>query len=103
MDELEEKCCEPTNELQRGTIDRPIDDRPTVIREAYDGDDFDEGGTIAPDLRDFSIKKLNYGYIVTIGCHKFAIETKENLAKQISEYILDPQKKEEEWFSKKTL
>lgn len=55
------------------------------------------------DFRDFSIKHLNAGYIVTIGCHKIAIETKEKLAKIVSNYILDPNKTEEAFHKEKTV
>lgn len=54
-------------------------------------------------FRDFKVEKLNYGYIVHVGCHKFAIETKENLIKELTEYISDPHSKEETWWKTKTI
>lgn len=55
------------------------------------------------EFRDFSIKKLNYGYIVTVGCHRFAIEDKKKLIKVVSEYIDDPDKVEKSWWNTKKI
>jgi len=49
-------------------------------------------------IRDVCVKQLNYGYIVTIGCHKFAIETPEKLIEKLGEYIKSPQETESKWF-----
>jgi hypothetical protein len=35
---------------------------------------------------------------VTIGCHKFAIETPEKLIEKLGEYIKSPQETESKWF-----
>lgn len=53
------------------------------------------------EFRDFSVKKLNYGYIITVGCHKFAIEDKKKVIKLISEYVDDPNKVESKWWETK--
>lgn len=55
------------------------------------------------EFRDFSVKGLNYGYIVNVGCHSFAIETKERLANVLADYILDPDKMERIWWENKTV
>lgn len=55
------------------------------------------------DFRDFTVKKLNYGYIITVGCHRFAIEDKKKVIKLISEYVDDPNKVESKWWKNKTL
>lgn len=93
---------------------RPTQPEPQLIFSDEDTDDceitqeLDYGGEIQGDtigseysFRDFSVKKLNYGYIVTAGCHKFAIESDERLIKVISEYIKDPSAKEKEWWKTK--
>lgn len=52
-----------------------------------------------PDsIRQLSIRQLNKGYIVTVGCHEFAITDSKTLIKKLSEYIKDPQITEEKWF-----
>lgn len=50
------------------------------------------------NFRNFSVEKMNYGYIVTVGCHKFAIESKERLAGLLSTYVLDPNRVEQTWW-----
>lgn len=54
-------------------------------------------------FRPLKIEKLNFGYLITIGCHTFAIETKERLAKLVSDYILDPSTTEKKWWETKTV
>ena len=54
-------------------------------------------------FRNFSVSKLNYGYVVNVGCHSFAIEAKENLIKLLTEYISDPNAKEIQWWETKTI
>lgn len=55
------------------------------------------------EFREFSVKKLEYGYIITIGCHKMAIETKERLAKCLSDYVKDPDATERKWWTNKEI
>lgn len=60
----------------------------------------------APDravIRDVKIKQLNFGYMVQVGCHSFAIETREKLLTALGDYMKDPQKTEKEWFDGKFL
>lgn len=51
-------------------------------------------------LRRLEINELNRGYVVTVGCHQFAIETAEQLISKLTEYINEPAKTEAKWFSK---
>ena len=67
-----------------------------------------EGMAVPPNyqqntIRNISIKQLNYGYIVEVGCHSFAIETHHKVMIHLGKYLADPKKTEEEWFEKKTL
>lgn len=48
-------------------------------------------------FRDFQVSKLNHGYVVTVGCSKFAIESNEKLIKVLTEYISNPSEKEKKW------
>jgi hypothetical protein len=53
------------------------------------------------NVRDINITKLNYGYIVTVGCHKFAIEKPETVTEKLGEYLKDPLATEKKWFDNK--
>jgi hypothetical protein len=55
---------------------------------------------IRHEMRDITISPLNYGFIVKIGCSQFAIETKEKLVEKLSEYIMNPSEKENNWREK---
>lgn len=55
------------------------------------------------EFRDFSVNKLNYGYIVTVGCHKFAVEDKKKLIKLVSDYIDNPNETESNWWKTKKI
>ena len=50
-------------------------------------------------IRQINIEELNRGFIVRVGCHTFAISTKEELTAKLTEYINDPDKTEKLWFS----
>ena len=52
-----------------------------------------------PRMRAVQIQPLNYGFIVTIGCHSFAIETAEQLISKLSDYIKSPEDTEERWLA----
>ena len=49
------------------------------------------------------IKQLDYGYTVKIGCQNFAIETSDQLIKQLGKYLKNPSETEVEWNKSKTL
>lgn len=48
-------------------------------------------------FRNISIRALNAGYIVDVGCHSFAIETKESLIDKLTQYINNPRATERKW------
>lgn len=48
-------------------------------------------------IRDIKISELEYGYLVEIGCSKFAISDTDQLIKKLSDYIKDPEKTEMMW------
>jgi len=54
-------------------------------------------------FREFSVKPLNHGFIIKAGCHQFAIETKERLAQVLSEYVLNHNSKEGQWWDENTI
>lgn len=54
-------------------------------------------------IRTFMVRQLNFGYVVEVGCHSFAIETKEKLVKLVSDYINTPDETEKKWFETKQL
>jgi hypothetical protein len=47
--------------------------------------------------RGISIQTLHRGYIVNVGCHSFAFETKETMLEKLTEYINNPQEAEQKW------
>lgn len=83
MNEGINQVCEPRAERAPQPL-APIDERPNKIRQ-------------------INIEELNYGYIVRVGCHNFAIETKAQLIAQLSAYIQDPAITEKKWFDGKLL
>lgn len=48
-------------------------------------------------MRTVSIRQLDHGYIVEVGCQAFAIENATSLIAKLSEYILAPQETEQKW------
>jgi hypothetical protein len=51
----------------------------------------------ANNIRDVQISQLDRGYIVVIGCQRFAIENASTLIAKLSEYILNPTATEIKW------
>lgn len=49
-------------------------------------------------IRNFSVRELNFGYVIDVGCHSFAIETPEKLTQLIGEYLTNPKATEKKWF-----
>ena len=83
---MNEECrpsCEPRNEIRREPVPC-VEDRPNKIRQ-------------------INIEELHHGYIVRVGCHNFAIETKAQLIAQLSAYIQEPSLTEKKWFDGKLL
>lgn len=72
-----EVCSEPATQAYCGEIDAPKS---------------------ADKIREISISELNYGYIVRVGCHSFAIESSEKLLQALNEYIKSPSLTEEKWY-----
>lgn len=54
-------------------------------------------------IRDIKISQLDFGYIVTIGCQKFAIENMERLLYALRTYMEHPSETEDDWFDGKFL
>jgi hypothetical protein len=50
-------------------------------------------------IRQISIREVNRGYIVEVGCHTFAFSTPDELADKISAYLKDPNGVERKWFN----
>jgi hypothetical protein len=49
------------------------------------------------NIRDIQITQLDHGYVVVVGCQRFAIENPSALIAKISEYILQPAATEQRW------
>lgn len=46
------------------------------------------------------ISQLDYGYVVSVGCKSFAIETPEKLLAYLTEYITKPGETEKKFYAK---
>lgn len=98
----------------------PRDDRDGEERPVYEDamadatDDCEEdcapdpryGGDVAMaeddginKIRDFSVKELNYGFLIKVGCHSFAISTAAEAGRLITEYLKDPKGTEAKWYA----
>lgn len=49
-------------------------------------------------IREISIRQVNYGYIVNVGCHTFAIESVSKLSEMLNAYLLQPNATEKQWY-----
>lgn len=84
MDEQEQVCTERLHEIEEDV--RPIAaDEPAI------------------KMRGILIEPLNYGFVVKIGCQRFAIETKERLLEKLTEYINNPMDVEKKWTRSKEI
>jgi len=48
-------------------------------------------------LRDVTIKKVNGGFILTVGCQTFVEKTEKEMFKKLTEYWKDPEKTEKKY------
>lgn len=60
------------------------------------------GPTIQPTqpkdkIRQVNIQQLDHGYMVTVGCQQFAIETPEKILSNLKTYFKEPAKTEKAW------
>jgi len=49
-------------------------------------------------IREIIIKQVNYGYIVNVGCHTFAVESVVRLNELLNAYLLQPDATEKSWY-----
>ena len=54
-------------------------------------------------IRNTTIRQLNSGYVVEVGCHSFAFSTKEEMNEKLLGYINFPAETEERWFNNQSL
>lgn len=97
---------EPCDSLQEEVVEETIEpERERIVRGCCDGDGIPdpitEAASSSGNMREVRITKLNYGYIVTVGCQKFAIETPETVVEKLGEYLKDPLATEKKWFNGK--
>lgn len=50
-------------------------------------------------IKHINIDQVSRGYIVTVGCQTFAIETSAQLISKLSEYINEPASTSKKWFA----
>lgn len=58
-------------------------------------------GVSAQHGRTITIRPLNYGYEVTVGCQTFAIETVDSLLGNLDTYLRNPAEIEKKWLAGK--
>lgn len=49
-------------------------------------------------IREICIKQVDYGYVVNVGCHTFAIESVDRLNELLNKYLLQPNATEKLWY-----
>lgn len=49
-------------------------------------------------IREICIKQVNYGYIVNVGCHTFAVESAVKLGELLNKYLMQPNATEKLWY-----
>jgi len=49
------------------------------------------------------IETLEFGYVLSVGCKRFAFETKERLLANLTEYLADPAKAQQKWWETQPL
>ena len=89
----------------------PPEQPATTGQAYYSGQDFQGRGLVrgndeihapAPSIqenhiRSISIRQLNHGYVVEVGCQTLAIENAAKLVALFAEYIADPMKAEQKY------
>lgn len=72
----------PEQNLQAG--------RPESINERYSGEVMAPRPIEENHIRSISIRQLNHGYVVEVGCQTLAIESSSKLIALFAEYVADP-------------
>lgn len=54
---------------------------------------------LSPMPRPVSIQPVNHGFVVTVGCQTFAVETVDALLHRLSVYLKNPSEAEAKWLS----
>lgn len=72
----------PEQNLQAG--------RPESTNERYTGEIMAPRSIEENHIRSISIRQLNHGYVVEVGCQTLAIESASKLIALFSEYVLNP-------------
>jgi hypothetical protein len=64
------------------------------------GDEVEEQAIGKSDnkIREIGIRQLHFGYIVTVGCHNFAIESSDKIIDVLGQYLKNPNETEQKWF-----
>lgn len=65
------------------------------------GVNLEDSGVPLNIKRNINIEQLDFGFVVKIGCHSFAISKSEDVIAGLSEYLADPNGTEKKWFANK--
>lgn len=55
------------------------------------------------EFKKIIIDKLDYGYVIKIGCQSFAIESEKKVLSGLTTYLNNPSEEEKRWFKEKTI
>jgi hypothetical protein len=82
-----------------------LDERPMAERPLPDEPKCSNGGEVMVEAesrtnkaRFIEIESLDFGYVVRVGCQKFAVESIDKLTDSLKEYLQDPNSVERKWF-----
>ena len=50
-------------------------------------------------IRTINIEQLDYGYVVQVGCQRFAVETHKKVINALNEYMANPDETQRKWFA----
>jgi len=56
-----------------------------------------EQPVLRQNMYDISITPLDFGFIVKVGCKRFAIESKDRLINELTHYINNPSEAYKDW------
>lgn len=75
----------------------------TIVGGRY-SNSLGQGAPVAPNvninkIKDITIRALDFGYMVNVGCQSVAVETKEKLIQKLADYINNPLEINNTWFS----
>jgi hypothetical protein len=66
----------------------PMEDEPMLM-----------GAKSKNKILTINIEQLDYGYVVQVGCQRFAVETHKKVINALNEYMANPDETQRKWFA----